>query len=365
LTKATAYIFALPFGVWVGAFLIKKNPKNVARGLLIVALVVLVNSEFLIRNFLLFSNPLGTGQMFQMANQIHTFGALVSNLIRNTALNFADKQNPFFRSILSYLQLLHEFTGYTNTDPGTSLYDWNIFSGFTRNTTLHEDFAGNPIHAILIFMTVVFSFYSYRKSKIHPNVMILGINLVFSFLLFSYYLKFQIGGSRLLLPMFVLWAPVNILILGAINERVVKICVVGILICSFHWTFGNISRGINQESLSKAKNREQIYFVNNPSQYLGYSEISDRIKSSGCQAIGLSIGEDTSEYPLWIMLADRKWHGRIEHVNVANPTSILEDKDFLPCVIISDNPDVKVTYQGLNRTKIDYFYLPENTYIYP
>jgi hypothetical protein len=365
LTKATALIFALPFCIWFGIFFVKGGLKNVIKGLLIAVLVLVINFGFLMRNYLLFSNPLGTGIMFQTANQIHTFGALSSNVIRNIALNFSDIQNPVFRGILSLLQLFHEFTGFTNTDPKISLYSKDIFEGFAQISTLHEDFAGNPIHTIINFLTVCLLFYVYKKSKMHPDVMFLGLNLVFSFLLFSYYLKFQLSGNRLLLPLFVLWAPVNILILWEVDERIAKFCIVGILLCSFYWTFGNSTRGINQDALSETKNREQVYFVNDPSQYLGYAEISDSIKSSDCLAIGLDISEDTSEYPLWVMLADRNWRGRIEHVNVSNPTSAMEDKKFMPCAIVSDNTDGQKNLLQFEKSKIKYFYLPPIKYIFP
>jgi 4-amino-4-deoxy-L-arabinose transferase-like glycosyltransferase len=108
LTKATAFIFALPFCVWFGILLIRKSLKTVVAGLAIGILVLLINAGFFMRNTLLFSNPLGSTVMFDNTNEIHTFSALASNMIRNTALNFIDNQDALSRSILSWLQLLHE-----------------------------------------------------------------------------------------------------------------------------------------------------------------------------------------------------------------------------------------------------------------
>ena len=194
--------------------------------------------------------------------------------------------------------------------------------------------------------------------------MLYTINLVFSFLLFSYYLKFQVSGNRLLLPLFIIWAPINILILSGINEKIVKVCIIGILLFSFYWTFGNVTRGINHNALEAAENREQIYFANDPDQYLGYGEIADEIKAGNCQEIGLNISEDTSEYPLWVMLADRNWHGRIEHINVTNLTSALEDKTFIPCAIVSSSTKSN-NNQQIEGSNISYYNLPPINYIFP
>ncbi len=126
LTQAIAYILALPFCIWFGVILIQRNPKNITKGLMIAGLILLINSGFVIRNMLIFSNPLGTGINFQMASQIHSLAELASNVIRNLALNFTDNQNIISKGILSYLQLIHKFTGFSDADLRISLYSRDI-----------------------------------------------------------------------------------------------------------------------------------------------------------------------------------------------------------------------------------------------
>jgi len=170
------------------------------------------------------------------------------------------------------------------------------------------------------------------------------------FLFFSYYLKFQEWGNRLLLPVFLLWSPVIILALFARHERILKFLVVGALLFSFTFTFGNSLRGINYEALANLKDREKNYFANNQALYPKYAELSDKIIMSDCHALGLSLGENTWEYPFWVLLSNRKWQGRIEHVNIGNPSSTLQDKNFVPCAIISDNSNGKEMYSYYDWT---------------
>ncbi len=350
LTKATAFIFALPFCIWFGTSIVKKSLKNITAGLVIGILVLLLNSAFLIRNYQLFSNPLGTSVMFQTTNELHSLGGLASNVIRNTALNFTEKDNVIYQSTLGWLQILHQFTGFPDSDPRISLHDTDIFKGLGSDLAHHEDFAGNPIQAVLIFLTILVLVINYRKSKINTGVILYGFCLIVGFLSFSYYLKFQEWGNRLLLPMFLLWSPVIILALFARYERVLKFLIVGVLLFSFTFTFGNSIRGINYEALPTVKEREKSYFANNQALYPIYAELSDKIIKSDCHALGLSLGENTWEYPFWVLLANRKWQGRIEHVNIGNPSSTLQDKNFVPCVVISDNSNGKEKYSYYDWT---------------
>ena len=350
LTKATAFIFALPFCIWFGIILIRKSPGYIVSGLVIGILALGVNSGFLFRNIRLFSNPLGSTVMFDTTNQSHSIGGLASNMLRNTALNFADRQNPLFRGVLSGLQRLHQFTGLASSEPKITFEKAEIFNGFDQSQVLHEDFAGNPYHAILIFIAICFSFLAVRKNIFQRQVLVYGLCLILGFVGFSFYLKFQDFGSRLLLPLFVLWTPAIVLILAAGSERLMKIAVIGILLLSFGWTFGNILRPISLDALTAPKNREALYFANNPDLYPIYAGIADRIVSSNCHAIGLSLGENTWEYPIWILLSNRKWQGRIEHVSVNNPTAALTDKKFIPCAVISDNSNGKKKYSFYDMT---------------
>ena len=60
------------------------------------------------------------------------------------------------------------------------------------------------------------------------------------------------------------------------------------------------------------------------------------IQANGWKNIGLLLGSDSYEYPLWKVLGDNGY--TIKHVNVDNETAIYEDKSFVPdCIIVVGN----------------------------
>ncbi|MEI7849375.1 MAG: hypothetical protein WCK35_26490, partial [Chloroflexota bacterium] len=188
------------------------------------------------------------------------------------------------------------------------------------------------------------------------TVLAYGLCLLTGFTLFSFYLKFQIYGSRLLLPLFILWVPIIIIVLAKKHRLIINLVVFCIILYSFRWTFGNSIRSINQDSYNNFINREQSYFANRPTVYPVYVNITEKIVNSGCKSVGIQLGGEW-EYPLWVFLANREWVGRIEHVNVTNPTAMLENKKFIPCAVLSTTPDMKINLKNFVETKFGGFHL--------
>ena len=86
LTKPTAYIFLFPFCLWLLFFSIKeKKLGNIFHLFLIPTILVLINCGFFLRNFELFSNPIGIN--LGVPNEIITTKIFLSNFVRNFSLN--------------------------------------------------------------------------------------------------------------------------------------------------------------------------------------------------------------------------------------------------------------------------------------
>ncbi len=342
-TKATSYIFLAPFCLWIGIVLLRRNLKNILYGLLIVAVLFTVNISYFSRNLSLFNAPFGPRD--STLNELHSLAALNSNLIRNIALHFSYKVkigstaiNPAF-----LLQKLHSLTGLNEIDPRTSFSDDNVFAGFNSNQIFHEDYSGNPLHAFLILLTILLSFGLIRGYKDHMETIGFLVCLVLAFLLFSFYLKFQIWGSRLQLPMFILWTPIIVKLFSQKSEKFFIVVTLFVFLISLFWTFGNVSRRINPAILKVRSNRELAYFNNQLKLFPVYTAITQQISSSNCKNVGLSFSDDTWEYPIWVLLRDKGWSGRIEHINVSNPSSKLMDQNFQACaVIVHLNDDKKL-----------------------
>lgn len=94
-----------------------------------------------------------------------------------------------------------------------------------------------------------------------------------------------------------------------------------------------------QNTVYGARWRPIGYFVNQRGEYFAYADLCDFINEHGYQQIGLVMGENSYEYPFWVMLEDSAI--RLEHVNVNNESSIYADTEFTPqCIILlGSQPD--------------------------
>ena len=196
-TKATAYIFALPFAFWFVFVALKAKAVKPVAVIFIVALSI--NLGHYARNLELFGNPLGPPTDPKLINETHGMVVGISNFVRNTALHLATPVKSINRHIEKELRRFHDLIGIDISDPRTS------FSPFLVPTlAFNADKSGNPLHLLLI----VGSLTAYVLSK--PRDRLIGLYLtcaVGAFLLFCLLLKWQPWHSRLHLPLFLLMAP--------------------------------------------------------------------------------------------------------------------------------------------------------------
>ena len=69
------------------------------------------------------------------------------------------------------------------------------------------------------------------------------------------------------------------------------------------------------------------------------------MKATGGQKIGLVLGADSFEYPIWRMLDDKDYE--IRHVMVKNQTKKYENEDFIPdCIWAEGVNEPYFNYHG-------------------
>lgn len=347
LTKGTAYGFIIPiilvFSLLHFIKLIKHPKTAVYQGLIIIAITIFLNSGHYIRNFNLYRSPLGPSNMYK--NELISLPVFFSNTIRNIALNVPIKTsipaiNNTSSDIMSWLRLLHQFTQLNPTDPRTTIGFVDIFSFFPNIAEAHdEDYSGNTIHLILIFMTIIAAFFVFRNAPKRAFSYLMIFSLVMAFILFSLVFKWQIWGSRLQLPLFILWCAVIPIFLFQSEKGYIKIIPILLALYLLNWTFANSTRPINLSAPYAVKDRSSLYFTKKPEIYQDYKDITNIIINSKCNNIGLAFQADTWEYPLWRMFGEEGFFPRIEHVLVNNETKVLEDKSFIPCAFLSDQQE--------------------------
>ena len=124
----------------------------------------------------------------------------------------------------------------------------------------------------------------------------------------------------------------------ALAAAVILLCAVDLSYQGiYHWTI---------VTKSEADQRPEGYFVNRHVEYEPYAALCAAIDEGGYVSVGLTMGADDYEYPLWRMLPDEVM--RIEHVGVTNQSADYADSSFRPdCIIwLGAEPDAPYEYNG-------------------
>jgi hypothetical protein len=207
---------------------------------------------------------------------------------------------------------------------------------FTLSGSFHEDTTGNPLHASLIILTyIIFGLMIiFNRKSIEKRHFFYGLCVIGGLFLFSWFLKWQPWGSRLELPIFILAIPFVSTYLfrhtSAFSKSISIFIHTVIVFISLIWLFSNATRPfIPHDKID----RTQAYFANIPSMEPTFIGMVNHIPLE-CQNIGLAYGNEGFEYPLWALLKQKGFRGRIDFVFVQNQSKVLlQQKEY--CSIIS------------------------------
>lgn len=339
LTKGTAYLFAFPFVVWLAFVVLRDAPRQAAAvALCLVLPFLLLNGHHYQRNWTAFSNPLGSGEA-KLFNEKISAGALASNVLRNTALQLASPFEGLNAFIENGVAKLHESLNIDLNDPKTT---WLGEEFKVDKLRRHEDNSGNFLHvvfAVSTLLTLVFLLF-FRKTR--PAVLCYVVAVAAGFLLFCLVLKWQPWHSRLLLPLFVLGAPAIGVLAGKYWQPVlVTLVALGLLLAALPWAFSNVTRPLVLQWKGEiifpllTNDRNQLYFVNRPDIYYQYVQIAEDMQRIKASNIGLVLGVDTWEYPLWVLIKQgNPAPVRIEHVQVDNLSRFTRAVEFRPDIFV-------------------------------
>jgi hypothetical protein len=341
LTKGTAYILALPYVVWLGATMFRKSGLRLwGRVAVLAVLAVLMNIGHFRRNIDLFGAPLSTGRQAYF-NETHSLPAFISNVLRNASLHMATPIEQVNRVVHRAFRSIHSRLDLDIDDPRTT-FDGTRFTERVFTPSTHEDRAGNAIHLLLILAAIPMILSSKDVRRL-PGVLSYLFVTAGAAMLLNLMIKWQPWGSRLHLPIFVLFAPICAIALDNLRwRRVADAAVVMLLVVSSPWVFFNKSRPLVGKRNVFAVGRVEQYFANVPALKDPFIKAARLVKSSKCKNIGLSLGESDWEYPIWVLVKPAGTEAfRIEHVDVRNEcaakATIAPFKEFRPCAIASVN----------------------------
>jgi 4-amino-4-deoxy-L-arabinose transferase-like glycosyltransferase len=347
LTKATAYIYAFPFLLWLAFSAVRSWRWKFWQPLLLISAIVLIaNLGHYTRNFELWGNPLGidhqnpTGHWAEPSYAVNkVFGprVILSNVIRNISLHLGTPNATVNGSIYEGVRFLHGLMRIDVSDPKTTFVE----KFYQRHFTPDDMTAQSPIHFGLAIVGLALLLHSSKRNR--ADRVVYAISLVVAFLIFCSYLKWQPWNSRLHLPLFVLWSPL------------ISVVIAGSPICILHWIVGSliavslffvvanetrplIAIGPNRSVLNTS--RVDDLFDQWPDIREAYLGAAEFLKAQKCFDIALDINDDNeNEYQFWMLLQKTNQSIRIQHINVTNRSAVKSTVppflDFSPCAAIA------------------------------
>ncbi len=357
LTKGSAYIFIASLGIVLGLAMIihaRKFSRKLERtGILILILAgaLILNLGHYQRNYNLYGHPLSTeGQRY--LNQRHTPVALVSNIVRNSALHWGVPATPVREYMKKGLKLI---LGNELNNPDTTWQGYEFDIPFTIN----EDTAGNlPQFWLIVFVLILLPFSRIENKKL---VYWYIASIICGCLLFCLLLKWQIWGSRLHTTLFLLSIPVLGMLVSYYRKwfKYLDVVIIALLlIYSLPFLLLNTTRPLvpyRAESWCRM-GRNDLYFGVHNGMRKDYRTAMDIIESAGPGQVGLVTGGNDWEYPIWMLCGKEsgKQSPEFRHVNVNNISGILQKPFYCPEYIIvtaGGNSEAAKGYKAVYESK--------------
>jgi hypothetical protein len=335
LTKSTAGIYCAPLIIFAAGWLIiqRKEPIwKIRVAATFTMVVLLLNVLHGIRNFTLFGSPMGSRHIERLVrNERITPGTIASNFIRNLALHNNCGVASITRALNRSIVALHSLTGEKIDDPRTTYPPGGM--KLLDRYVVADDYASSPVHVLAFVLAMALALKAPRR-----NARILGYaGLIFaSTVLFSTLLKYQHWNSRFHLTYFVLLAPfISLSFIGMKRlwaASLISIALFGYALVGLRM---NTSRPIFDPRFSTLPRESQYLDIYSREWTAPLQCISDEIMAANCQRVGLKLGFEAFEYPIWAMLRNRGFKGRIDHYYVQHVSARLATETAAPCAIIT------------------------------
>jgi hypothetical protein len=308
---------------------------------------VLVAGPFTYRNLDLFGSATGPITRNTRTEEVSPAGAS-ANTIRNLALHFRmgdggdGVDSVTSRLALSALRRAYERTGVPPGDlrfefvPSPDPFEERDYSQLQRN----EDYGGSPWLVLLtVGATPILLVRAWRGDGRKRAAALLVLSSAAGFVVFSAATRWTPYGSRYQVVLLVLAAPLVAIALASLHRHVVRaialvLVVAGLPALLDSWARPLLDRPAYADDLAPyvAPRPESELIFARPADFVA---VRDAVHTSGCTEVGVG-NWILFEYLLWVGLDHVGWEGRIEHVDVENPSRALEDTGFEPCAVVRD-----------------------------
>jgi hypothetical protein len=153
-------------------------------------------------------------------------------------------------------------------------------------------------------------------------------------LLFSGYLRLQFYGNRLLLPWFILAAPIACLGIYYSSRYIPWLISALMVLCTVPVFYFNPTKPLWQDWNIFNLPRMEV-MIRRKDLLLDYTTVTEYIIKQNCHSIGLIGSGEEWEYPIWSLFRNQ-WGDsfKIENVLVENVSNQIEILDFNPCALL-------------------------------
>jgi hypothetical protein len=325
-TKATAYLFAPWMLIAVLTPAIARFRRRVLLPAAMAALLALtLNMPQYVRNYSLSGSPMGFASAhgdnsFRWRNDHLGWQATVSNILRHTSEQLGGRSPLWNDSVFRFVTRAHNTLGIDINDPATT---WPGAVYRPPRNANHETDAPNRIHLIILGLLGCVLLFNAARGRDRPMALY-GISIVFGFVVFCAYLKWQPFMARLVLPLFVLGAP-----LTGILETLISPAVLQIAVCLLFLDIARLPalenwvRPLRGPNSIFRSSRDSRYFSDLTSwreTWPSYYSAIEKISASRCRVIGIDDTNFQLEYPLQALLRERNPGILLVPTGVNNPS---------------------------------------------
>ena len=333
LAKGTGIFFILPVLMgFVGLAVFYGSRLRWQQVLVVIFLVGIINAGFVLRTVLYFPGKALTEVTQEgrgVLNEALEPGIFLINALRHSGTHMGTSSERLNKTITQGMRSLSMMIG-ANIDDPRATYGSAHFA--INKPTRDENATSAGVHFILSIIFVLWVFFSPVVSR---ELRWYGACLLSMAIVFCLSVKWQPWLSRLQLPLFVLASAGIGVFLERIRIAWVPMVIVTLLfIFAIPYVINAYPRHLVGKKNVFMQTHEEQYFSMVKERYPSYAKVSDRLAASGCHDIGLVIGSDDWEYPLWPLLQDRGMTNfRLEHIDTIGPLSHLRYPlgDFNPC----------------------------------
>lgn len=335
-TKGTAYLYGAGLGLALAVpLLLEARPDviRLARRTSALALIVLIalalNAAYFVRTCRLYHVPVYS-DVSPMANEDRSIPALLSTIPRDLSVHFSTPSSRLNERIEQTLRLVlgKQFDNRRNAYLGIPFR----LNRYQRQ----EDWAGNPIHLFFMLLAAVLMFRWVRRDIPHRNWYAIGVLLAGC--LFCMCLKWQPWGSRLQTPLFALAAPIIAIALTESGKWVRRYIAPTALVLMILYCLPFVLKNETRPLLSsqwRHKDRIELYFAVRPELHEPYKKAIELLGAVGARDVGLCMGGDDWEYPLWVMAKQSTQGMRFRHVCISDQSRMLLTNSNLPDYVLA------------------------------